>query len=295
MVTRSEETVATQEVASEEPLPPLDSDLSDAGVPLLVEEQGDVSSEPAGESTEEVVQTTEPSGQTGESTEEAPQETETPPPPQPVTYTQEQVARIESAYRQRENEARELARQAEERAAQAELLIRADQYQQERTEYHINAGESPERAATLAEQDRNSALTEVARRQSEAQAFEANRRAAAIAVAHDHNLPPSELPNLARFNTAEEMNQYAEGLKTRSAREQELTSTVETLRKEIDALKKAQVPAGGLENQVDSGEGATPPLTDTQLIDRAGDPDVDLTESELMELDAAMRRSGLLE
>jgi hypothetical protein len=46
---------------------------------------------------------------------------------------------------------------------------------------------------------------------------------------------------------------------------------------------------------VDSGVGQTPALTDQQIIDRGGDPNVNLSDAELTELDAAMGRLGYLD
>lgn len=300
------EETAVPEAPTEDSLPPLDADLGPNGAPLLMEEDspeaatvepstGDVASTAgaaAPEGSTEVPEAGAPEPPADATPADAPV---TPAPDAPRTYTQAEVSQMQSTMRQRENDAVTRADAAEAATREAQLLTRADEFQAERTQHHMDLGETPERASALAKDDRTSALNEVRAAQSATETATAQRQAAAIAVGHDMNLPTEEIRNLLQFNSVEEMQAHGQGYLDRSKATNETQTEVESLRKEVADLKRAAVPVGGPSAIVDSGVGQTPALTDQQIIDRGGDPNVNLSDAELTELDAAMGRLGYLD
>jgi hypothetical protein len=294
------------EAPTEDSLPPLDDDLGPNGAPLLMEEEvtdeapvdqpaGDVASEADADAPEGSTEA--PEGESPEPPADAPPADAPvePAPDAPRTYTQAEVSAMQSTMRQRENEAVARANAAEKATEEAQLLIRADEFQQERTQHHIDLGEMPERAAALAKDDRTSALNEVRAAQSQSETATAQRQAAALAVGHDMNLPAEEITNLLQFNSVEEMQAHGQAVLDRIKTSTETTDEVKRLRQEIADLKREAVPAGGPSAIVDSNVGQTPALTDQQIVDRAGDPNIDISDAEMAELDAAMQRLGYLD
>lgn len=292
---------------TEDTLPALDSDLGPNGAPLLMEDAPPADApvvEPSPDAAP-AASDDEPTPPADAAPEDgAPEPTaDAPPadapaedaPPAERTYTQAEVSQMQSTMRERENEAVKRAEDAETATKQAQLLTRADEFERERTTFHETAGETPERAAALAKQDRTTALSEVAAHNSASETATAQRQAAAIAVGHDLNLPADEIRNLLQFNSVKEMQDYGQGYLDRSKSDTDMRAENARLTTEVAALKLAAVPAGGPSAIVDSASGETPALTDQQIIDRAGDPNVDMTDAEMADLDAAMGRAGLLD
>ena len=294
------------EVPPEDTLPPLDDDLGVNGEPLLIEEapNDDAPVAPSAEGTAPDAalaapesSATAPKDGALESSADAPPAPATPDvaPPAERTYTQTEVSNMQRTLREREEVANKARDEANAKVEEAQLLARASEFERERTAHHESLGETPERAAALAKDDRTNALNEVRAAQGANETANAQRQAAAIAVGHDLNLPAEEIRNLVQFNSVEEMQQYGQGVLKRTSADTAMKAENARLVKELADLKRAAVPAGGPSSIVDSATGETPALTDQQIIDRAGDPDVDMSDAEMRELDSAMSRLGYLD
>ena len=180
---------------------------------------------------------------------------------------------LQSSNDRAQAQARQERAQLEQQFAERDVLGRAETYKARQRDGYIAQGYVEEHAERQAESDKQTALAEYGKQQNDAQSLQYRKGAIAMALAKDYDLEATDLPALMNLNSQDEMQAHAQVLKDRKATTSAQTKELEDLRAENARLKQAQVPAGGPQQQLDSGGGAGGALTDDQVLARFTNPD----------------------
>lgn len=192
---------------------------------------------------------------------------------------EEEVKKVQSGFDRRISEleksnkeaiaaAEQRAQQAEEQLNARQLDIQAAQLQQRRAEHWRNQGHSDEVASLMAgletfytkkafEFDEQRQKTQKELEEARNNERSLSSRQSAVELAQEHGVHNDDIPYLMKATSPADMEAMAKRL-----------GAANQSQKELSELKLAQVPAGGVENKVDSGGGANGAMTDDQFLAR---------------------------
>ena len=212
---------------------------------------------------------------------------------QPRMYSTDEVSKMQSSWDRQIAEANRRAAEAERTRqaieARKQLETQVSDFESERRKLYEQMGYGAEDAQARARVEGQNAVASWQLQQANADRENMAKQTTAVLIAQEHGLDRSVLPTLLAYNSPDQMIAAALAEKQRVETTRVRDAEVETLKKEIEALKRQRVPAGGPANTLETGASEVAPDTDEGISNRAMRTPV---EDWTPEMHAAMARSA---
>jgi len=249
------------------------------------------SEEPAGAETPDAPQAEPPPVAAEQALPETPEPTESA--TKPRMYSTDEVSRMQSSWDRQIAEANKRAAEAERTrqavAGRIQLEAQVADFEGERRRQYEQQGYGAEDAQARARMEAQNAVAGWQLQQANVERENMAKQTAAVLIAQEHGLDRAALPTLLAYNSPDQMVAAAFAEKQRVETIKARDAEVVTLRKEIEALKRQRVPAGGPANTLETGVTEVAPDTDESVSNRAMRTPV---EDWTPEMHAAMARSA---
>jgi len=208
-------------------------------------------------------------------------------------YSTDEVSKMQSSWDRQIAEANRRAAEAERTRqaieARKQLETQVSDFESERRKLYEQMGYGAEDAQARARVEGQNAVASWQLQQANADRENMAKQTTAVLIAQEHGLDRSVLPTLLAYNSPDQMIAAALAEKQRVETTRVRDAEVETLKKEIEALKRQRVPAGGPANTLETGASEVAPDTDEGISNRAMRTPV---EDWTPEMHAAMARSA---